>query len=156
MELKTERLRLMPLELQQFRLFLEKEAAARLSLELQIALMCLYAKAAEHADSFLYHTLWSITDCQSKDMVGVFFFKGLSNKAQRSEIGYTIFPEFQQRGYMKEALQSVTSWALGQGGIKLIAAEADKDNLASQRVLEHCGFVRSCENSIAFLYEKSN
>ena len=46
---------------------------------------------------------------------------------------------------MTEAVGAVVEWAAGQPGVKQIEAEAERENIASVRVLEKCGFVASGE-----------
>lgn len=41
---------------------------------------------------------------------------------------------------MTEAVKAICEWAFKQNGVKTIIAETDLDSLASQRILERCGF----------------
>ena len=56
------------------------------------------------------------------------------------EIGYSVLPEFQRQGYATEMMDALIDWALAQPGTRGVVAEADKDNVASVRLLEKRGF----------------
>ena len=56
------------------------------------------------------------------------------------EIGYGIVPAHRGHGYMTEAVNALTAWALAQPGVTEVRAETDPDNVASQNVLVRAGF----------------
>lgn len=41
---------------------------------------------------------------------------------------------------MTEAAKGMCQWALKQNGVKSVIAETDLDGVASQKILERCGF----------------
>ena len=43
---------------------------------------------------------------------------------------------------MTEAVRAMTAWALKQPGVRAVTAETERYNLASQRILERCGYAR--------------
>ena len=47
---------------------------------------------------------------------------------------------YKNQGFACEAVQAVAAWALREPDVRAIEAETDASNLASQRVLEKCGF----------------
>jgi ribosomal-protein-alanine N-acetyltransferase len=55
-------------------------------------------------------------------------------------VGYGLSPEHQGRGYMTEALQTISDWAFQQPAVKTLVAETDRSNVASHRVLRRLGF----------------
>lgn len=57
------------------------------------------------------------------------------------EIAYGLEPEFQGRGYAREAAQALIVYALGEGGARCVRAHTRPGNAASARVLAACGFV---------------
>lgn len=77
--------------------------------------------------------------------IGDLCFKGLRADGV-VEIGYGTYPGFESKGYMTEAVMALVQWASRQPGVLCIEAETDRDNKASQRVLEKSGFVPSRRN----------
>ncbi len=57
------------------------------------------------------------------------------------EIGYSMEKPFCGKGYMTEAVEAVCRTILGERGVRGVIAGVASDNIASQRVLEKCGFV---------------
>lgn len=57
-------------------------------------------------------------------------------------IGYGVAPTRQSRGATTAALVSLLEWARGDRRVERVTAETNLENVASQRVLEHNGFVR--------------
>jgi RimJ/RimL family protein N-acetyltransferase len=58
-----------------------------------------------------------------------------------AQMGYSVLPQFQRRGYATEMVRGLVNWALGQQGVVRIVAETEWANPASVRVLEKAGFV---------------
>lgn len=56
------------------------------------------------------------------------------------QIGYSVLPQFQRRGYATEMVGGLVSWALRQPGVVRIVAETEWANPASVRVLDKAGF----------------
>ncbi len=54
--------------------------------------------------------------------------------------GYSVLPQFQNRGYATELVGALIDWALGRPGVVMIAAETEGPNPASERVLGKLGF----------------
>lgn len=59
-----------------------------------------------------------------------------------ADLGYSIVPEYQGKGYAVEIARAVVEWALRRKEIRRVAAECSADNIASIRVLEKTGFRR--------------
>lgn len=60
----------------------------------------------------------------------------------RTEVGYTLLPEYWKKGIMKEALQKTSDFIFNTCGFYSIEANINPDNLASAALLETCGFRR--------------
>ena len=58
-----------------------------------------------------------------------------------AEIGYSVLPAFQQRGYAGEMMRAILDWIEADPRIRRVTAETDHDNLASHRLLARLGFV---------------
>lgn len=57
------------------------------------------------------------------------------------KIGYSVLPQFQQRGYATEMVGALVRWAFGQPGVLRIVAETEWANPPSMAVLTKLGFV---------------
>ncbi|HEV7348885.1 GNAT family N-acetyltransferase [Telluribacter sp.] len=88
----------------------------------------------------LFFTLWTIIHKQENIIVGDLCFKGDPNEAGEVEVGYGIYDDFQNKGYMTEALGGIILWAFQQPAVKCILAETEQENLASQRTLKKLHF----------------
>jgi len=62
-----------------------------------------------------------------------------------AEIGYFIGEPFWNRGIATKAVNLMTTWGFGQLDIVRIYTGIFEYNLASQRVLEKCGFIREAQ-----------
>lgn len=74
-------------------------------------------------------------------LVGGAGFHGPPDADGCVEIGYGIAEELRGQGLATAAVSKVLVLAREHGARKVVAG-TDPDNIASQRVLEHCGFVR--------------
>ncbi len=59
------------------------------------------------------------------------------------QLGYSVLPDFQRRGYATEMATGLVRWAFAQPGVEVVEAETEWANPASVRVLEKLGFVAS-------------
>ncbi len=59
----------------------------------------------------------------------------------RVEIGYSLVEAHRGQGFAREIVTTLVDHALAQG-VKAVQAHVHRDNLASIRVLERCGFAR--------------
>lgn len=99
---------------------------------------------------YLYYTLWSIILKETNTMVGDLCFQGTPNQHGEIEIGYGTYPEFQQQGFMTEAVGGMIEWAKQQSNILFIIASTDKSNVASFKILEKNNFVKIGETEDLF------
>jgi [ribosomal protein S5]-alanine N-acetyltransferase len=79
----------------------------------------------------------------SNTAIGQIGCKGPPNSSGEVEIGYGVNPAFQGRGYASELVTAFAAWLLERKSVTCVWAETVMDNLASQRVLEKSGFVRT-------------
>jgi RimJ/RimL family protein N-acetyltransferase len=56
------------------------------------------------------------------------------------EIGYSIVPRFEGRGYATELVRALVGHAFSAPGVTRVIAHAHPDNIGSVKVLEKCGF----------------
>jgi [ribosomal protein S5]-alanine N-acetyltransferase len=57
------------------------------------------------------------------------------------QLGYSVLPQYQGRGYATELVNALIEWAREQPGLERIVAETEWANPASARVLQKAGFV---------------
>lgn len=152
-QLESLRIRVFPLSYALLKLYVAPEQALEKSLgllpgkrnisaRLQLTLtQKILPAVADPAHDYRYFTLWTIQDIQKKVLVGDLCFKGMPNAQGEVEIGYGTYPAFENKGYMTEAVGLLSTWALEQAGISAVLAETRPDNVASQKILIHNGFV---------------
>jgi RimJ/RimL family protein N-acetyltransferase len=153
MELKTERLILKLLTLSQLKLWVS--SIPKLELELD----CKYdggpverifldfinyqiKKIKNDPSNLLYISFWFIIRKDDKKAVGSISFKNIPNELKEVEIGYGLQSEFEHNGYMTEAVRAFCNMALNDKKIETVIAETEKENTASYKVLERCGFIK--------------
>jgi RimJ/RimL family protein N-acetyltransferase len=71
-------------------------------------------------------------------LVGNIGFKGRPTN-RSCEIGYSVLPPFQSRGYATEAARALIAWAFSHSDVDRVTAETLPDLIASIRVMEKCG-----------------
>lgn len=135
--LETNRLRLHPASREEAERLVEQQTDG----ELKQAYREMLEGGLSHRHQWVWYTPWIITLKDGTD-IGDLCFKGVDPSGV-AEIGYGLLPDYMGRGYATEAVSAAVRWALEQPGISRIEAETEPDNLASQRVLEKCGFAPS-------------
>jgi aminoglycoside 6'-N-acetyltransferase len=75
-------------------------------------------------------------------IVGDLGVRVLTDAPDTAEIGYTVAPAFQNRGYATEAVGALCDWLLGERGLARVIAIVDGRNIASIAVAERTGFAR--------------
>lgn len=152
LEIQTERLRLIPLSMDQLRCYipnpeiLEQELGFAVSRDivtdrLRRAVSMKISKMeridpSEHA----WYTYWLIIVKETPYGAGLAGFKGLADAQGQVEIGYGIDPGYRNKGYMSEAVKGLIEWAFRDERCKaVIAPDKKRWNVASQRVLENAG-----------------
>ena len=163
-ELHTKRLRLVALDLENLRLELEEPEKMERNLGLRTGHAVLEGELREAVEkmlervvvdqaNYLWNTDWKIVLKEENRIIGGLCFKGPPNESHEAEIGYGIYPEYQRKGYMTEALQEIARWTFQHPQIVAILAETEKSNIPSQRVLEKIGFTKGRETEL-FLWWK--
>lgn len=109
-----------------------------------------------HPTERVWYALWFIERISDKAHIGELSFKGIDNGVV--EIGYGICEDFRGKGYAAEAVTAVAEWAAAQSEVIRVEAETERENTASQRVLEKAGFVPDGtfgEEGPRYIYNKS-
>lgn len=107
-------------------------------------------------DHWLYATLWVIIKTDENIIIGDIGFKGAPGISGLVEVGYGIYPEFEGEGFMTEAVNAIKKWAFDQPGVKLMFAQTDKNNFASQKILVKNGFFPFNEVENMFWWKVEN
>lgn len=79
--------------------------------------------------------------CREGVVIGDGGFHG-PPKEGRVQIGYSIVPQHQRRGYATQAVRALCGWA-AKRGVDSIEAHCAPGNAASARVLTKCGFTET-------------
>lgn len=75
----------------------------------------------------------------TKTLIGDIGFKGGPDESGEINLGYSILPAYQGKGYASEAARAMVEWGMKQTGVKKVIATCSIDNWASIRVLEKAG-----------------
>lgn len=97
------------------------------------------ARMEQDEASYLWHTFWQIVLKVENRTIGEFDFHQAPGQDGVVAFGYMMRPGSKNRGYVTEAARELTGWALEQSGVSALAAETEKENVASQKVLEKLG-----------------
>lgn len=81
---------------------------------------------------------WAIELKETGELIGMIDVVGYNEG--EPELGYLLSEKHRNCGYMTEACRAVVSYLLFEEGFKTLYAEAHKDNIGSNRVLEKSGF----------------
>lgn len=92
-----------------------------------------------------YSTLWTIISKAENKMVGDLCFLGSPDETGSVEIGYGTYSAFRNEGKMTEAVEGIITWVKAQKNVNTITAKANKNNIASLRILEKNNFIRGIE-----------
>jgi len=79
------------------------------------------------------------------EVIGLCGFAGAPNSEATVEIGYSIVPEFQGRGFATETAEGLIAFAANAGGVGKVCAHTLAETNVSTRVLEKCGFAKTAE-----------
>jgi len=95
--------------------------------------------ALENDPSFAGWGYWYVIEKQSNQPIGICGFKGRPNEAAAAEIGYSIIPDRQRRGFATECVGALIAWC-GKEGVRAVIAETLPELTESIRVMEKNGF----------------
>lgn len=84
---------------------------------------------------------WAIGLKNDSRLIGTICLWGFSEENSNAEIGYELMPNYQGKGIMQEAIESVIKYGFETLKLKSLSAYAHKDNLKSIALLERNDFV---------------
>jgi len=127
------------------------ETSRTISAELKEAFeQTILPNVADKSKNYLYSTLWTAISKIDNKMIGDLCIVGEPNADGEIEIGYGIYDEFQNKGFMTEVVRGMIEWAKTQPEIKAIVASTEKMNTASFKVLEKNNFIKIGEKGSLF------
>ena len=163
MELKTKRLRIVPLNTEQMAVLCEGQDELNASLgltqnnvaeddHLKAAFHEMYQQCCEHPKDYLWYTNWQIILKDENKSIGSIGFRGMANDKHEVEVGYGIDEKYRNQGYAAEALKVICEWAFSQN-VYYIQAQTETDNEPSKKVLGKCGFKQVGDGDEGLLFE---
>ena len=96
---------------------------------------------------------WAITLVDNPTLIGTIGFWRIEKENHRAEIGYLLDPAFQGKGIMYEAMMVVINYGFTNLKLHSVEANIDKDNMASIKLVERCGFVKEAHFKENFYFE---
>jgi [ribosomal protein S5]-alanine N-acetyltransferase len=87
-----------------------------------------------------WYAVLRASDESAATLVGVGGYFGPPEADGVVEIGYSIMPSFEGRGFATELVRALVSRAFASERVTCVIARTHQDNRASIRVLEKCGF----------------
>lgn len=85
---------------------------------------------------------WVITLKGDDTLIGTIGYYRLKKEHHRGEVGYALHSDHWRQGIMREALKAVVDHGFERLGFHSIEAITDPRNMASNNLLERCGFRR--------------
>ncbi len=100
------------------------------------------------------HIGWVVAEkSKASGFVGMIGFHRIKPEHHRAEVGYMIEKEYQGKGYAAEAVRAIIKYAFNEMKIHSIEADIDKDNIASERLLQKLGFRKEGHFKESFYFE---
>ena len=85
---------------------------------------------------------WGTAVTDSDEIIGTCTLLNLDPAHKRAEVGYAVRRDYWGKGYAKEALELLLTYAFGPLGLHRLEADVHPANIASIRLLERQGFRR--------------
>lgn len=166
MLIENAQLKLIPLNLEQLRLYLLNDGQLEKELNLNVSKRSIDDHVKDvligkiipsielNPQNWLYYTFFTIIDKTTNEMVGDICFKGPGDENREIEIGYGTYLNYMGKGYMSNAVMLLTNYFLSEKLCNSIIAETDEDNIASIKVLQKSGFVLIKSENNDLFWEK--
>lgn len=93
----------------------------------------------KYPDTYEWYTEWELIETGEQVIIGGVMLMSERNEGE-VEIGYGIDEQYQNKGYMTEAIRALIDWMFQQSeDLMYVVAETEKENIASQKVAIHVG-----------------
>ena len=86
---------------------------------------------------------WAICRKGEQKLIGTICLWHLDKEKTTAEIGFTMHPDYWGQGLTTEAVRAVTEFGFEKMGANIIEASSNEQNLASIKLLEKVGFVKT-------------
>lgn len=154
-EIGTERLRLIPLEYDHLEMLKESRADMEDALglersglkfsgeyrDLRKEAFEFWLENGRNADvDYRWHTNWEVVLKDENKSIGGASFFGPANRAGEVVFGYIIDHKYRNQGYMTEAVNALTDWALQHDEVWRVISFIEKESEAIDKLLKKCGF----------------
>jgi ribosomal-protein-alanine N-acetyltransferase len=96
---------------------------------------------------------WKICEKGSDKLIGYIGFWSIDYTHFRTEIGYGLHQDYHRKGYLTEALNTLTHFTFNELGLHSVLAEADDKNVATIKLLEKCGFKKEAHFKESFYFD---
>lgn len=96
---------------------------------------------------------WGITLKDNAKLLGIIGYYRIQPENYRAEIGYMLLPDFHGKGIIPEAVNKLIRYGFDDLKLHSIEAVIDPENLASEKVLQKCGFVKEAHFKESEFYE---
>lgn len=152
-ELRTDRLRLVPLDADGMRLFMDEWHALQRRLGLTPspawttdrdtleAARRHRQEMRRNPDAWLWWTFWQVILASDDVSIGLVDFKGPPAPDGGIAVGCAFAPTYWGRGYATEAVGALLARTLRQSAVRYILAETDVTNVRAHRLLQKLGFL---------------
>jgi [ribosomal protein S5]-alanine N-acetyltransferase len=165
--LETERLRLIPLDLQNLLLLKENRALMEKNMGLTVSNMQFdpqiqaemneaidfwISRVGENEEDYSWFTNWEMVLKEKNMSIGGIGLTGLPDRKGEVTVGYGVDGNYHRQGYATEALQAMVQWIFKNAHVHRIVAETLKDNVASHKVLHKNGFVKAAEKDLLYIW----
>jgi ribosomal-protein-alanine N-acetyltransferase len=84
---------------------------------------------------------WVMRLRQQATLIGTICYWNFDSSAETAEIGYELMPEYQGKGFMREALSAVITYGFDELKLRTIAAYCHTHNKPSIQLLQNNNFV---------------
>jgi ribosomal-protein-alanine N-acetyltransferase len=85
---------------------------------------------------------WGLIHKHSDKLIGTICLWNINREKEVAEVGYELLPQFQQQGYMSEALKEVIRYGLEVMKLKRIEGWVNSKNLRSINLLKKFRFIK--------------
>lgn len=157
MKLQSPRIDILPLSLEDLKVFVQSRAEFEKIHKLKISGVKLSEAYCEEItemvsriplnwstenNDYLFYTLWVMIERNLKSVIGLFSLNGKPNSNGEVEVFFSIEPPYRQKGYATEVMKKILEWGTKSKLFKYVLIEADFRNKAAMASLKKLGFQR--------------